>query len=146
MEFCIIPFFGKEAEMVHGRKIDAIPNEMTKRIFEDYESSKSQSNFTINAFLEKWKVSRSWFHKKRQQLQQLGHWKTKTRKPGPKTRILEPHLDELKNIVTNQPDATLEEICELLPVRVSHQTVANELDLMDLVYKKNAQRRRTKST
>jgi hypothetical protein len=71
--------------MIQGRKITAIPNEMTKRIFEDYESSKSRPNFTINAFIKKWNVSRSWFHKKRHQLQQLGHWKTKTGKPGPKS-------------------------------------------------------------
>lgn len=130
--------------MIQGRKIDAIPNEMTKRIFEDYESSKIQEHFTIDAFIKKWKISRSWFHKKRQQFQQLGHWKTKTGKPGPKKRILQQHVEELKNIVVSQPDATLEEIRERLPVRVSHQTVANELSLLDLVYKKNAPRRRTK--
>lgn len=94
--------------MIQGRKIDAIPDAMTKRIFEDYEQSRNDEGFTIDAFVKKWKVSRSWFHKKRQQLQQLGHWKTKTGKPGPKKRILEPHIEELKNIVTEQPDATLE--------------------------------------
>jgi transposase len=116
--------------------MDPIPDEMTRRIFHDYEASKGNDDFSICQFVKKWAVSRSWFYKKLNQLKELGHWKTKTGKTGPK-RILEPHIDTLKAIIAKQPDATLNEIRDRLPVGVSHQTVANALKRLNLTYKKN---------
>ena len=57
--------------------------------------------------------------------------------PGRKAKLRE-HRSLLQQIVADTPDATLEEICEQLPVAASIQTVHVELKKLKLVYKKNS--------
>ena len=109
-----------------------IPTEMRKRILDDINSG-----MTWTATAQKWKVSTSFIAKLQRQVREIGTIEPIKPKTGPKPK-LEKHRDRLKQIVAETPDATLAEIQDLLPINVSHQTVANELKKLKLVYKKNS--------
>jgi len=108
-----------------------IPTEMRKRILKDLNSGK-----TWAATAEKWDISQSFIAKLKRQVRETGVIDPIKPHTGPKPK-LEAHYQLLQNIVSKTPDATLEEIREQLPVKVSPQTVANALIKLKLVYKKN---------
>jgi len=108
-----------------------IPTEMRRRILDD-----CTEGMTEKAAALKWKVSQSFIAKLKRHVRETGSVEPKRGKTGPKPK-LEPHYSKLKKIVADTPDATLFEIRDALPVKVSHQTVANELKKLKLVYKKS---------
>lgn len=108
-----------------------IPTELRKRILDDCDHGMSEHNAA-----KKWKVGRSTIAKIKKQRRETGSIEPKTAKTGPKPKLKE-HRGLLQQIVTETPDATLEEIREQLPVHVSIPTVFNELRKLKLVYKKN---------
>jgi transposase len=108
-----------------------IPTEMRKRLLDDLNSG-----MTWAATAQKWKISQSFIAKLTRQLRNTGSIEPIKPKTGPKPK-LEPHYALLQKIVAETPDATLAEIQDLLPVKVSHQTVADALIRLKLVYKKN---------
>jgi transposase len=108
-----------------------IPNEMRKRILDDCNNGMSEV-----AAAEKWSVSPSFITKLKRHVRETGSIEPKNGKRGAKSK-LEPCHDHLKKMIADTPDATLFEIRDALPVKVSHQTVANELKKLKLVYKKN---------
>ena len=108
-----------------------IPTEMRKRILDDLNDG-----MTWAATAKKWSVSQSFIAKLKRQVRDTGSIGPISPKTGP-TPKLEKYRDRLKQIVAETPDATLAEIQNALPVNVSHQTVANELKKLKLVYKKN---------
>ena len=107
-----------------------IPTEMRKRILADLNSG-----MTWLATAAKWNISPSFIAKLKRQLRDgsIAPLKPQT---GPKPK-LEPHYELLQHIIAETPDATLSEIQEALPIKVSHQTVADALIKLKLVYKKN---------
>jgi len=111
--------------------MNPIPNEMRKRILDDCNNGMSEV-----AAAEKWGVSPSFITKLKRHVRDTGSVEPKNGKRGAKSK-LEPYHHHLKKIVADTPDATLFEIRDALPVAVSHQTVANELMKLKLVYKKN---------
>ena len=110
-----------------------IPTEMRTRIFDDLNSG-----MTWVATAEKWKISHSFIAKLKRQVRETGNIAPIIPKTGPKPK-LEPHYPLLQQIVADTPDATLAEMQEMLPINVSHQTVANALIKLRLVYKKNVE-------
>ncbi len=108
-----------------------IPNEMRKRILAD-----CNNGMTEIAAAQKWNVSSSFITKLKRHVRETGTIAPKNGKTGPKPK-LEPYHDQIKKIVAQTPDATLFEIRDALPVEVTHQTVANALAKLKLVYKKN---------
>jgi transposase len=66
----------------------------------------------------------------------------KVRGPGRK-RKLSSYEDRLRELVTKQPDITLEELREALGIKAELSTVWYALDRLGLSYKKNTVRRRT---
>jgi len=108
-----------------------IPTAMRKRILDDINNG-----MTWIKTSEKWKVSQSFIAKLQRQVRETGSLEPIKPKTGPKPK-LEPHYKLLRKIVEKTPDATLAEIQEQLPISVSHQTVANALIKLKLVYKKN---------
>jgi transposase len=108
-----------------------IPTEMRKRILADLNSG-----MTWIATAAKWNISPSFIAKLKRQLRDTGSIAPLKPKTGPKPK-LEPHYELLQHIIAETPDATLSEIQEALPIKVSHQTVADALIKLKLVYKKN---------
>ena len=108
-----------------------IPNEMRRRILADCNDGMTEVEAA-----EKWKVSPSFITKLKRHVRETDSIEPKHGKTGPK-RKLEPYHKEFKKIVAATPDATLFELRDALPVKVSHQTVANELKKLKLTYKKS---------
>ena len=108
-----------------------IPTEMRKRILDDCDNG-----MTEKAAAKKWKVSMSFITKLKRKVRETGSIEPIKPKTGPKPK-LEPHHELLRKIIAKTPDATLAEIQDLLPIKVSHQTVADALRTLRLVYKKN---------
>ena len=108
-----------------------IPTEMRKRIRNDLDKG-----MTWRGTAEKWNVSKSFIAKLQRQVRETGSIEPVKPKTEPKPK-LEQYRDRLQQIVTETPDATLAEIQDALPIKVSIQTIANELIKLKLVYKKN---------
>ena len=108
-----------------------IPNEIRRRILDD-----GNDGMTEIEAAEKWKASPSFITKRKRHVRETGFVEPKHGKTGTKIK-LEPYHDPLKQIVTQTPDATIEEIREQLPVLICPQTVANVLIKLKLVYKKS---------
>lgn len=111
--------------------------ELRQRVMDDYMMPRSGKKMTQKALAEKWQVSLPWVKKILKQWRQTGSLEPIKAKYGPRPK-LEPHRELLKQIVAETPDATLAEIQEKLPVRVSIQTVANELRKLKLSFKKSS--------
>ena len=115
------------------------PLELRERVWEDYEENKKRQGkdkMTLVALAAKWKVSVDWVKKIRKQFLQTGSLEPIKPKTGPKPK-LEPHRDRLWQIVKDDPDVTLVEIQEQLPVDVCLQTIFNELNKLKISYKKS---------
>lgn len=108
-----------------------IPTEMRRRILDDCANGMTEA-----AAANKWNVSESFITKLKRRVRETGSLEPQKGQTGPKPK-LEAHHDCLKRIVAETPDATLFEIRDALPVKVSHQTVANELKKLKLSYKKS---------
>jgi len=108
-----------------------IPTEMRRRILDDCANGMTEA-----AAAKKWSVSESFITKLKRRVRETGSLEPQKGQTGPKPK-LQPHHDCLKRIVAETPDATLHEIRDALPVKVSHQTVANELKKLKLTYKKS---------
>jgi len=108
-----------------------IPTAMRQRILADLNSG-----MTWLATAEKWNISPSFIAKLKRQLRDTGSIDPLKPKTGPKPK-LEPHYELLPHLIAETPDATLSEIQEALPIKVSHQTVAAALIKLKLVCKKN---------
>ena len=117
-----------------------IPSEMRKRILKDLNNG-----MTWLGTAEKWGISQSFIAKLKRQVRDTGNFEPLKPKTGPKPKLA-PHYQLLQQIVADTPDATLSEIQEVLPVKVCPQTIANALIKLKLVYKKNTESLRTKST
>ena len=96
-----------------------IPTERRKRILDD-----GNNGMTEIAAAEKWKVSPSFITKLKRRVRDIGSLEPTKPKTGPTPKLL-PHHELFKQIVAKNPDATIEEIREQLPVPVCPQTVAN---------------------
>jgi Transposase and inactivated derivatives len=117
-----------------------IPTEWRKQILDDCDHGMSEHKAA-----EKWKVGRSTIAKIKKQRRETGSIEPKIPQTGPKPKLKE-HRERLKQIVTETPDATLEEIRDRLPVHVSIPTVFNELRKLKLVYKKTTPRFRARTS
>src|SRR5215510_7239546 len=134
-------FFAPEPRLTRKESpLKPIPTEMRKRILADCDNG-----MTEKAAADKWKVSMSFITKLKRKVRETGNIEPLKPKTGPQPK-LEPHDELLRKIVTETPDATLAEIQDQLPINVSHQTVANALIELKLVYKKNIESHRTKPT
>jgi len=61
------------------------------------------------------------------------------------SRKLKPHEAELQQAVADHPDATLESLGELLPVKVGVSTIFRELEALDISLKKRTSGRPSKT-
>lgn len=90
-------------------------------------------------------VSGSWVRLLRQRRRETGEIGPRAQRYGPR-RKLEPHLHTLAALIEEQPDRTLAELQDALPVPVSLPTIWRAVEDLRLRVKKNGAPVRTRST
>ena len=98
-----------------------------------------------DAVAEKYSVSGSWVRLLRQRRRETGEIAPRAQRYGPR-RKLEPHLRTLAVLIEEQPDRTLAELRDALPVPVSVPTIWRAVEDLRLRVKKNGTAVRTRST
>ena len=99
----------------------------------------SDAGFATKEVAERFSVSRSWVRRLKQRRRETGEIGPRRGKTGPKPK-LKNHLDELRQLVEEQPDATLEELRQRLSVAVSVPTICRGLQSLGITFKKSPAR------
>jgi transposase len=107
----------------------------------------SQAGMTTPAVAAKYSVSASWVRRLKQRQKATGSLAPRPPSPG-RPVVLAPHEDRVRELVRDDPDATLEELRQRLGVEVSIGALCNYLRRLQLSFKKKSSRRpnRTAST
>lgn len=106
--------------------------DLRERVLADFDSGMGN-----DAVARKYRVSSRWVFKLRQQRSETGEIAPRRGKTGPKPKLAA-HLDQLLELVQQQPDATLSELRERLGVPVSLATVWLALKKLGLTLKKSS--------
>lgn len=114
--------------------------DLRERVLADYDEGARPVDLVV-----KYRVCERWVFKLIRQRRELGHIQPLQGKPGPKPKLGE-HLDELRSLVDQRPDATLEELRQQLPVQVCLTTVWNALQDLKLTLKKSLKGRGAKAS
>ena len=93
---------------------------------------------------KKYSVSPSWINHLLMQRRETGSIAPQKYKPGPKLKLA-PYEKEVRQLVADHPDATLEELHAMLPNKdnVTSVTLHNFLRRLKITWKKNSSSRRT---
>lgn len=105
--------------------------DLRKRALADYDAG-----MKTQAIAEKYRVSTKWVRDLRRLRDETGQLAPRQGQPGPKPKLAE-HTQQLAELVKEQPDATLGELAEQLPVAVSATTIWRVLRRLGLSYKKS---------
>jgi len=114
--------------------------DLRERILADYDLGIGPAELA-----RKYRVCERFVYKLVKQRQDTGSIAPLYSKPGPKP-ILAPHLDGLRALVQQQPDATLEELRQQLPVQVCIGTVWNALQKLQITLKNSPSSRRAEAS
>ncbi len=110
--------------------------DLRERVIEDAEAGLSSKDLAA-----RYHVSRAWVDALKQRRRETGaiapRKQTKFRR-----RVLAGQIDQLRALVTAQPDATLAELREALRTSAALATIWRELNALDFTIKKNGTRRR----
>ncbi len=109
------------------------------RVLADYDAGVGPAELA-----RKYRVSERWIYTLISRRQQLGTIEPLYGKPGPKPKLAQ-HLDQLRALVEQRPDATLEELRGQLPVTVCVATVWNALEDLGITLKKSPEGLRARS-
>ena len=90
---------------------------------------------------KRFEVSQTFVRTLLQRRRETGHFTVRSWRPGPRPKLAE-HGDELRALVASRPDATLHELREQLPVRVSVSTLWCALRDLGFALKKSPVRGR----
>ena len=120
--------------------MQAIPVPLRKRIIELYEQGRSTQEIAQFAGFCVAAVRRV-----RQQFRQRGTWEPQTHRCGRQTLLSEERKRRLGELLAAQPDATLAELGGRLDRSFRTSTVDLWLRRLGWKFKKNSDRRRTKS-
>ena len=106
--------------------------DLRKQILKDYDGGVPVEDLT-----QHYDVSRSWLYLLLKQRRETGNIAPKEYQPGQKIKLA-PHEQEVRKIVSEHPDATLIDFCELLSDRVSvvPTTMSNYLHRLKITRKK----------
>jgi transposase len=89
---------------------------------------------------EKYSVSGQWIQILKKRFKESGSYAAKPLQGvAGRKRKLKNYQETLQNLVTKTPDATLNELAEQLPVKVSTSMVYRELRHLKLTYKKSCE-------
>ena len=104
--------------------------DLRERVLADFDSGMGNE-----AVARKYYVSSRWVYKLRMQREKTGDIAPRRGKTGPKPKLAE-HTERLKQLVEEQPDATLVELRDRLEVRVGLTTLWTTLKALGLTRKK----------
>jgi len=110
--------------------MEAYSMDLRTRVLEDSEAGMKTKQVAL-----KYRVSRSWVRRLKQRRRENGEVAPRPHAGGVQP-ILTPHLDRLKELVTQKPDATLAELRDSLEVKVALSTLCNTLQAMRMTFKK----------
>lgn len=113
--------------------------DLRERVLADYDEGVGPAELA-----RQYRVCERWVYKLVKQRQDLGSITPLYGKPGPKPKLAS-HLDELRTLVDQHPDATLEELRQQLPVAVCLTTVWKALEDLKLTLKKSPEGVRARS-
>ncbi|GHT26517.1 hypothetical protein FACS18942_04110 [Planctomycetales bacterium] len=95
------------------------------------------AGLSLRKTAEKYSVSKQWIQILKKRLKETGNYEAKPLQGvAGRKRKLKEHQETLQSIVAATPDATLEELAEQLPIKVSTSMVYRELQHLKLTYKK----------
>jgi transposase len=105
--------------------------DLRTRVLADYDAG-----MTTQAIAEKYRISTKCVRDLRQLREETGQLSPRQGKTGPKPKLAE-HAEQLATLVQEQPDATLEELQQRLPVRVGLSTIWRALVALGVTLKKS---------
>ncbi len=108
--------------------------DLRSRVLADFDSGERPV-----VLAARYRVSRSWIYRLAQRRSKLGHIEPLKGDMGRKPKLQ--NEADLRRIVSESPDATLEELCRKLDVRVSVPTLCRTLHALKLTLKKSHSRR-----
>lgn len=114
--------------------------DLRERVLADYDEGARPVDLAV-----KYRVCERWVFKLLKQRRELGSIEPLKGKTGPKPKLGE-HLEQLRGLVNQQPDATLEELRKQLPVQVCIGTVWNALQRLEITLKKSPASRGAKAS
>lgn len=91
----------------------------------------------IREISDKYRVTTKWIGDLRKLRAETGSLEPRHGKPGPKPKLAA-HAEQLAQLVKAQPDASLEELREQLPVAVGSTTVWRALRVLEFTFKKSS--------
>ena len=106
--------------------------DLRERIVHAYDEG-----YPVEDIVLQYSVSRSWLYSLLKQRRETGSIAPKHYQPGRKTKLT-PYEKEVRHVVAEQPDATLDEFCEKLSkhILVSRSTVCRYLHHLKITRKK----------
>ena len=110
----------------------AYPMELRERVM-----AACDRGFNAEGAAELFSVSERWVYALRARRKETGSIAPRVGGRGCAPK-LEPHDERIRELVNEQPDATLAEMCEKLPVAVSLSTMCRRLQKLRLTLKKRS--------
>jgi transposase len=99
-----------------------------------------QAGMKTPVVAQKYSVSESWVRRLKQRQKATGSIARRPPSPG-RPVVLAPHEDHVRELVRDDPDATLDELRQRLGVEVSIGALCNYLRRLKLSFKKKSSRR-----
>jgi len=109
----------------------ALSIDLRERVLADFDAGMGNE-----AVARKYRVSSRWVYKIRRQREETGDIAPRRGKTGPKPKLVEEHADRLRELVQENPDATLKELRKRLGVAVSTVTIWRKLKALGFTFKK----------
>ncbi len=108
----------------------AYSEDLRVRILRDSESGIGTREVAL-----KYDVSESWVRRLKQRQRETGEITARSQRSGPHPKWLD-HCDRIEKLVEEQPDITLRELCEKLPIEISISTLHRALKHLQITFKK----------
>ena len=105
--------------------------DLRERVLADFDAGMGNE-----AVARKYRVSSRWVYKLRRQRSETGEIAPRRGKTGPKPKLAA-HIEQLAQLVEEQPDATLNELRQMLGVPVSLTTLWTTLKKLGVTLKKS---------
>mgnify|MGYP001420359483 CR=1 FL=1 len=120
--------------------MDAYSQDLRLRILEDCDGG-----MTTRVVATKYRVSESWVRRLKQRRRETGETTPRSSRPKRVKRTLAEHAEQLRQLVRENADATLDELRAKLPVAVGRTTLWRALRELGLSFKKKSCMRPSKT-
>lgn len=110
-----------------------LSTEVRELMVKAYEKSHNATEVARN-----FSVSRTTVYEYVRQMRETGSVAVRTSERGRKPILTQKNLDDIKNVIIEQPDITIHEIKEKLNLPVSEENIREKVIQMGFVYKKKS--------